>query len=78
MPKVAYSHLTGKGTPKARSKALEWYRKTSIEKDAERHYRLGVMYQTGTLVKKDADKAYVCFKKAAHLGNSAALNMLNH
>ena len=50
--------------------------KISIQNDAERQYKLGLMYEKGTEVKKDDTKAFEWYQKAAMQGHIEAQKKL--
>jgi hypothetical protein len=62
---LATMYYEGKGVPRDRKTAAEWFRKAAEQGDADAQYRLGVMYLKGDGVPQDRIEASVWLSKAA-------------
>ena len=67
---VCYSH--GKGIPKDKALAVEWYRKAAEQGYAPAQANLGVMYRDGKGIAKDEAQAVAWLSKAAEQGYAPA------
>ncbi len=62
----------GRGVPKSETEAVNWYRKSADQRDADGQRSLGVMYSNGRGVPKDEVVAVNWFRKSADQGNAEA------
>jgi TPR repeat protein len=74
---VALRQLTALAGPgKAKAQAVSWLRKAAEQGDVNAQHNLGVLYDIGEGVRKDAGQTVVWYKKAAEQGFAASQNNL--
>ncbi len=49
-------------------KAVEWWRKSAVQGDADAQYKLGMYYESGIGVEKDMSEALNWYNKSANQG----------
>ena len=69
-------YYNGTGVEKDYHKAVEWYQKSAIKRNAKAQCNLGYMYENGFGVEKDYQKAVEWYQKSANLGCANAQNNL--
>ncbi|KAI8061738.1 hypothetical protein BC940DRAFT_244924, partial [Gongronella butleri] len=71
---VAFMLSNGKGVPRDRKAAFDWYKKAAARNHKTALYSLGLYYAKGLEgISKDLYQARICFEKAARLGVAAAM-----
>ncbi|GHT71254.1 hypothetical protein AGMMS49950_07570 [Endomicrobiia bacterium] len=66
----------GEGVKQNYKEAINWYKKSAEQGNADAQYNLGVMYHEGKGAKQDYKEAISWFKKAAEQGHSGAKTAL--
>ncbi|GHU35289.1 hypothetical protein AGMMS50256_30230 [Betaproteobacteria bacterium] len=65
-----------KGVPHDEGKALEWFRKSAAQGNADAQYMLGVMFRDGRGIARDPVQALVWLRQSAEQGKNEAQNDL--
>ena len=73
---LLYTH-GGDGLPQDYGKAIEYFRKSADEGNADALYDLGWVYEAGLGVPQDRQQAIEWYSKAAGRGQKQALNRLD-
>ena len=69
---LGWAYIIGKGVPKDKAKAVDWYRRAAEQGHADAQNRLGGFYANGIVVAADPAQAIEWHRKAAEAGHDVA------